>query len=190
MTSGIISGLHRTIDGENGKLTGLLQTDAAINPGNSGGPLVDRSGRLLGSQHRRRPARRSRERELRDRDRRGAAGDREDPPGAADSDGLARDRVFLGRLGVRRGPARPRLGRVRGAAVTVVYPGGPAEKADLAVGDVVIAADDLPVDSAADLSAVIASRDPGDELDLEVIDTSGPRLVTVAVAKRAPGALP
>ena len=48
VTSGIISGLHRTIDGENGKLTGLLQTDAAINPGNSGGPLVDRSGRLLG----------------------------------------------------------------------------------------------------------------------------------------------
>ena len=81
-------------------------------------------------------------------------------------------------------------GSVRGAAVTVVYPGGPAAKADLAVGDVVIAADDVPVDSAADLSAVIAGRDPGDELDLEVIDTAGPRLVTVAVAKRAPGALP
>jgi S1-C subfamily serine protease len=74
--------------------------------------------------------------------------------------------------------------------VTVVYPGGPAAKADLAVGDVVIAADDVPVNSAADLSAVIADRDPGDELDLEVIDTAGPRLVTVAVTRRAPGALP
>ena len=59
----------------------------------------------------------------------------------------------------------------------------------VAVGTI-IAADDRPVDSAADLSAVIADRDPGDELDLEVIDTAGPRLVTVAVAKRAPGALP
>ena len=48
MTSGIVSGLDRTIDGSNGKLTGLLQTDAAINPGNSGGPLVDRLGRLVG----------------------------------------------------------------------------------------------------------------------------------------------
>ena len=48
VTSGIVSGLDRTIDGRNGKLTGLLQTDAAINPGNSGGPLVDRSGRLVG----------------------------------------------------------------------------------------------------------------------------------------------
>ena len=48
MTSGIVSGLDRTIDGRNGKLTGLLQTDAAINPGNSGGPLVDRLGRLVG----------------------------------------------------------------------------------------------------------------------------------------------
>ena len=48
VTSGIISGLDRTIEGRNGRLTGLLQTDAAINPGNSGGPLVDRSGRLVG----------------------------------------------------------------------------------------------------------------------------------------------
>ena len=48
VTSGIVSGLDRTIDGTNGKLTGLLQTDAAINPGNSGGPLVDRLGRLVG----------------------------------------------------------------------------------------------------------------------------------------------
>ena len=48
VTSGIVSGLDRTIEGPNGDLTGLLQTDAAINPGNSGGPLVDRSGRLVG----------------------------------------------------------------------------------------------------------------------------------------------
>ena len=48
VTSGIVSGLDRTIEGRNGELTGLLQTDAAINPGNSGGALVDRSGRLVG----------------------------------------------------------------------------------------------------------------------------------------------
>ena len=54
----------------------------------------------------------------------------------------------------------------------------------------IIAADDLPVDSAADLSRLLAKRDPGDELDLELIDSRGPRLVTVALERRAPGALP
>ena len=46
LTSGIISALNRSIDGENGKgMEGLIQTDAAINPGNSGGPLLDSAGR-------------------------------------------------------------------------------------------------------------------------------------------------
>jgi S1-C subfamily serine protease len=53
VTTGIVSGLDRTIDVARGDgtvehLEGLLQTDAAINPGNSGGPLVDTEGRLVG----------------------------------------------------------------------------------------------------------------------------------------------
>ncbi len=49
LTSGIISALNRSIDGDNGKgMEGLIQTDAAINPGNSGGPLLDSAGRLIG----------------------------------------------------------------------------------------------------------------------------------------------
>ena len=78
----------------------------------------------------------------------------------------------------------------RGAAVTVVYPGGPGAKADLAVGDVIIVADDVPIRSARALQELIAQRDVGDELDLELIDSRGPRLVTVRLARRAPGALP
>ena len=79
---------------------------------------------------------------------------------------------------------------VRGAAVTVVYPGGPGEEAELAVGDVIVAADDVPVDSAADLAALLAKRKPGDELDLELIDSRGPRLVTVQVERRTAGSRP
>jgi S1-C subfamily serine protease len=189
VTSGIISGLHRTIDGENGKLTGLLQTDAAINPGNSGGPLVDRSGRLLGINT---AGVRLAEAEnvsfaiAIDEALPVIAKIRQAPPDTEAWLGIAYSSVDSESAAVQLGLD----GSVRGAAVTVVYPGGPAEKADLAVGDVVIAADDVPIDSAADLSAVIADRKPGDELDLEVIDTAGPRLVTVAVTKRAPGALP
>jgi S1-C subfamily serine protease len=49
LTSGIISALGRSIDGEDGTgMEGLIQTDAAINPGNSGGPLLDSAGRLIG----------------------------------------------------------------------------------------------------------------------------------------------
>ena len=183
VTSGIVSGLDRTIDGRNGKLTGLLQTDAAINPGNSGGPLVDRLGRLVGIN---------------------TAGVRlaeaENVSFAIAIDGalpvierIRRQRpatqAWLGVSynSVDTDTAAVQLGldaSVRGAAVTVVYPGGPGEDADLAVGDVITVADDVPINSAADLAKLLANRKPGDELDLELIDSRGPRLVTVKLTRR------
>ena len=183
VTSGIVSGLNRTIDGRNGKLTGLLQTDAAINPGNSGGALVDLRGRLVGIN---------------------TAGVRlaeaENVSFAIAIDGAlpeierikAQTPATQAWLGIAFGSvdsdaAAVQLGLdagVRGAAITTVYPGGPGEDADLAVGDVIIAADDVPIDSAADLSSLLATREPGDELDLELIDSRGPRLVTVKVTRR------
>jgi len=52
VTSGIISGLNRTIkieDGENPSyMEGLIQTDASINDGNSGGPLINSKGQVIG----------------------------------------------------------------------------------------------------------------------------------------------
>ena len=50
MTSGIISGLGRTISGGASPYTipKVVQTDAPINPGNSGGPLMDSEGRVVG----------------------------------------------------------------------------------------------------------------------------------------------
>ena len=48
VTTGIISAVDRTIEGDGEKLSGLLQTDAAINPGNSGGPLVNGNGEVIG----------------------------------------------------------------------------------------------------------------------------------------------
>lgn len=52
VTSGIISGLDRTIKLEeeerNYYMEDLIQTDATINPGNSGGPLIDKYGNVLG----------------------------------------------------------------------------------------------------------------------------------------------
>ena len=53
VTTGVISGLNRSITAGNGygsseSLTGMIQTDAAINPGNSGGPLINLSGEVVG----------------------------------------------------------------------------------------------------------------------------------------------
>lgn len=49
VTSGIISGLDRTVSFQNGaRMDGLMQTDAAINSGNSGGALLNSRGELIG----------------------------------------------------------------------------------------------------------------------------------------------
>jgi len=48
VTLGIISGVNRSIEAENGKQMKLIQTDVAINPGNSGGALVNSQGYVIG----------------------------------------------------------------------------------------------------------------------------------------------
>ena len=183
VTSGIVSGLDRTIDGPNGELKGLLQTDAAINPGNSGGALVDRFGRLIGIN--------TAVVRLAEAQNVGfaiaidgaAAGHRATPKRDAGDRRVARHLVRLGRLRRSRGAARPRGLRARRRRHRRLSR-RPGEEAELAVGDVIIAADDVPIDSAADLSKLLADRNPGDELDLELIDSRGPRLVAVAVVRR------
>jgi S1-C subfamily serine protease len=49
LTTGVVSGLGRPIQNDNGTIIqGMIQTDASINPGNSGGPLLDSQGNLIG----------------------------------------------------------------------------------------------------------------------------------------------
>jgi len=48
MTTGIISSIRRYLKINDIEMEHVIQTDAAINPGNSGGPLLDSSGRMIG----------------------------------------------------------------------------------------------------------------------------------------------
>jgi putative serine protease PepD len=48
VSSGVISGLDRTADTNDGKFSGLIQFDASVNPGSSGGPLLDTRGLVIG----------------------------------------------------------------------------------------------------------------------------------------------
>ena len=163
-TSGIVSGLDRTIDSPNGfGIDGAIQTDAAINQGNSGGPLLDLSGRVVGVNAQIRS-------ESGGNDGIGYA-----IPSSTVRE-VARELIADGEvehayLGVSMGEAD------NGARIEEVRPGSPADDAGLERGDVVVEAAGQSVDSPTDLRGVVEDREPGDELELEV--RRGDRTLTV-----------
>lgn len=144
VTSGIISGLARNsiTDGEFGF---FLQTDAAINPGNSGGALLDMNGELIGIN----TAIFSRGG--------GSNGIGFAIPAnmvkvflaAADSGQTAFQRPYVG---ASFGPVTSDMAEAvglkaaRGAIISSIRPGSPAEKAGLQPGSVIVAVDDVPVE--------------------------------------------
>lgn len=185
VTRGIVSGLDRTIEPEDGaRLEGLLQTDAAINPGNSGGALVDLAGRLVGINTAK--------------------------AGSAESIGFAiaideafpvigeiranpetsRTWIGAGLASVESDAAAAALGldpSTRGVRITQVYRGGPAADAKVEVGDVIVGLEGAPIRSSSDLARALAQRDPGDTVELELVDTQGPRLVELRLERRPSG---
>jgi serine protease Do len=150
VTSGIISATARTAP-QLDRDVSFLQTDAAINPGNSGGALVDTQGRLIGIN----TAIFSR-------------GGGSIGIGFAIPSSLVTARM-AGLAGARGGEvARPWLGariqavdaalaeslglnRPVGVVINRVHPGGPADRAGIRAGDVVLAIDGVEVDDPAAL---------------------------------------
>ncbi len=182
VTQGIVSGLDRTVHADGGpSLAGLLQTDAAINPGNSGGPLVDTSGRVVGINT---VAAASAEnvgfaisideaRPVIDEIRRR-------PAGRGAWIGVTFDTVGSAAAAVQIGLSPD----VRGAAVIAVFAGGPAARAGLREGDVVVAIGGRATRSAAAMAQALSAGKPGDRLVLDVVDSGGPRRVVLTLARR------
>jgi serine protease DegQ len=158
VTMGIVSALGRTQLGIN-TFENFIQTDAAINPGNSGGALVDTEGRLLGIN----TAIYSRSG--------GSLGIGFAIPASTARTVMDQIRrngtVVRGYIGVEPQDVTPELAqafklpRSDGAIIAGVMRGGPADKAGVRTGDILIRVDERPIPNTATMLNVIAQIEPG-----------------------------
>jgi S1-C subfamily serine protease len=182
VTSGVLSAKARGGMGINA-VEDYLQTDASINPGNSGGPLVDLDGKVVGintmivskgqgigfavpSSVARRVADRI----------------------------LSKGRMVRAYVGLGLQDLTPQIAAeiagapAAGALVNAVAPDGPAARARVLPGDVVLAAGAKPVRDAQDLLREVFFHDPGDALALTV--TRGGKRLSLNVTLAARGEPP
>src|SRR6202522_474716 len=165
VTAGIISAKHRTIEpGASGQFQHFIQTDAAINPGNSGGPLLNMNGEVIGvntaiyTQSA------------------GYQGIGFAMPSNTVVDVYndlisASHKVTRGSIGIRFNQGLPSAvnrvyGFKTGVLVQRIQPSGPAERAGLKVGDIIITVDGHSVKDGDELVSEITSRRPGSTIRL------------------------
>lgn len=175
VTSGIISGIGRSItasDGQaNEQLEGVIQTDAAINPGNSGGPLLNAAGQVIGINT------------AVDRggESVGFAIPSNDAVRALQSFQTA-GRIMRPQLGVRyliinEAVAKERgLARDYGALVVsgnqpgnpAIVPGSAAERAGIQENDIILEVEGTRIDEKYTLSRSLRERSVGDEVKMKI----------------------
>jgi serine protease Do len=174
VTMGIVSAKSRAIGA--GPYDDFIQTDASINPGNSGGPLFDLRGQVVGINTAINPNGRG--------------------IGFAIPVDVLKDvlpqllsagKVARGRLGVAIQAVDPALSkalglaRPEGALVAEVEPGGPADKAGLKAGDLILRVDQSPIPRAEDLPRVVARHKPGSKVKVELRRERASRTVEVTL---------
>jgi len=177
VTAGIVSAKGRSLPQEN--FVPFIQTDVAINPGNSGGPLFNMRGEVVGinSQIYSRTG--------------GFMGLSFAIPidVALDIQRQLREkgRVARGRIGVliqevtRDLATSFGLDRPRGALVTSVEKGSPADKAGMESTDIVLSFGGKPVESMGDLPRLVGATRPGSQAAIEVWRKGAKRALSVTV---------
>jgi S1-C subfamily serine protease len=167
VTAGVVSALGRSLPTRSGSAARLvedvIQTDAALNPGNSGGALADARSRVIGINTAVAGVGLGLAVPINATTRRIIAA-------------LLRDgRVRRAYLGVVCVPApvpaalRERLGRTEGLRVAEVVASGPAARAGLRVGDLLLSAGGSPVTKAQDLQRLMFSDAIGRPLAITVM---------------------
>src|ERR687886_2290476 len=142
VTAGVVSALGRSLRGQDGRtIENVIQTDAAINPGNSGGPLADTQGRVVG---------------INTAIIGGAQGIGFAVPVSAAFRRVVFALVTEGRvrrafLGVMVQSRQARNGSPSGAQVENLSPNGPAERAGVRRGDLIVGLNENIVRSTDDL---------------------------------------
>lgn len=176
VTSGIVSAKGRVIGA--GPYDDFIQTDASINPGNSGGPLFNMRGEVVGIN----------------------------TAIVAEGHGIgftipintakplipqleAKGEVTRGYLGVNIQDVTPelvsalRLEDSKGALVADVVPGGPADKAGIKRGDLIISYDGNSVGDSHDLPALVAVTPVDKEASLTVIRDGKEHKISARIAR-------
>jgi serine protease DegQ len=186
ITAGIISGLHREIPGSAQQgirsLVDLIQTDAAISPGNSGGALVNGRGQVVGINVAYIPP------------EQGAVAIGFAIPGATAVDVvgqlLKNGRATHSYLGIQPDQVTSEvagqlgLDRAAGVVVLEVVQGGPADRAGLRPGDVIVRMDDAAVDTVEDLFGELRQRKPSSQVRITFVRDRREQQATVTLADR------
>jgi serine protease Do len=163
-TAGIISATARSLPSDN--YVPFIQTDVAVNPGNSGGPLFNLAGEVIGINS-----------QIFSRTGGYMGVSFAIPIDVARNveDQLVKSgKVVRGRIGVTIQDVNAQLAesfgldRPRGALVSSVEKDGPAAKAGLQPGDVILAVNSKPIERYGELSGQIAAMKPGTDATLEV----------------------
>jgi serine protease DegQ len=181
VTMGIVSALGRNHLGIN-TFENFIQTDAAINPGNSGGALIDTEGHLLGIN----TAIYSRS-------------------GGSLGIGFAipvttvktvmesiikNGQVVRGWIGVEPQDITPELAesfglqKASGTIIAGVLRGGPADKAGIKPGDILLSVGDKPVSDTVSMLNIVAQLTPGEKIALTVMRKANKTELSVVVGKR------
>lgn len=182
VTSGIVSATGREIVTDGGRLDNLIQTDAAINPGNSGGPLLDASGSVIGIN----------------------TAIARDSNGIGFSIPINIARPLMAQAVAGKELQRPYIG-IRYQTIDAhlakkhslpvgdgawinpvddstgpgVVAGSPAARAGIQVGDIIVAIEDVPIDTEHPLNAVLSQFAPGDTVAVRIL--RGGETITVRV---------
>ncbi len=180
VTAGIVSAKQRRALAENSAYQNFLQTDAAVNPGNSGGPLVNISGEVIGITT-------------------AIVGKAYQGISFAIPSKIAQGvyqhivtqgKVVRGYLGVGLQDVTPEiaeklnLGDNRGALVTGVQRGSPADRAGIEAGDLVVEWDGNKVTEANELRLLVAGTKIDSTVKVKVIRDGKPMTLDVTVTAR------
>lgn len=179
VTHGIVSATGRVLGA--GAYDDFVQTDASINPGNSGGPLFDMQGRVIGVNA------------IMEAHGRGIGfaipvdDVHEVIPQLRETGHVER-----GRLGIVFQPVTSEiasaigLDSAAGAMVVEVEPDGPADKAGLRDGDVVLEADGDPIGNPEQLARAVAGHRPNTDIKLMIYRDGKRHEITATLGRVTP----